>query len=58
MNNIIISRKTAEFLMILIGQNSWGNQKRRAEAAWELAQALGTEKMTTSSDCFDPNFEK
>lgn len=52
---VTISFKTAEYLAILVGQTNWGNPRRAGEAAYELGQAMGCRKMTTSLDCFKPS---
>ena len=53
---VIVSFKTAEYLAVLLGQNLWGNPVRAREAAAELAQAMGSRRMTTSLECFsDPD---
>lgn len=49
---VSISFETAEYLSILVGQNVWGNEKRRGKAANELAKAMGARPMTNSLECF------
>ena len=55
---VVIDWKTAEYLACLIGQIPWGNQKRRASAAADLAAAMSKTPMDTSLECFkEPNRE-
>ncbi len=52
MDRVTISWETAEYLAILLGQNRWGNPKRRQAAAVDLYAQIGNRPFTTSLDCF------
>jgi hypothetical protein len=55
---VIISWKTAEYLAVLIGQTNWGDKQRRREACADLGNGMGTRKMESSLQCWDPKEEE
>ena len=50
---VVISRDTAEYLTIIMGQVAFGNPVRRRLAAYELSRALGNTRLETSINCFE-----
>lgn len=55
---VVISWKTAEYLAVLTGQVNWGDKQRRREACADLGCAMGTKKMESSRQCWDPKEEE
>ena len=53
--DITISRETAEYLTILLGQSKWGDREIRRRAASELGQVV--KSLPNSNACFSKALE-